>query len=124
MDLAEWMGQANFVVTTSNVIARREFLHTHPFKPYRFKQYVKAVDALKKLAASYGKTVAQFALRWAIQQPGMTTAIAGARTVQQVEDNAGVSGWQIRPEDLAKVDEILAKHIKTPVGPEFMAPRP
>lgn len=94
------------------------------FKPDRFKQYVKAVEALKKLAASYGKTVAQFALRWAIQQPGMTTAIAGARTVQQVEDNAGVSGWQIRPEDLAKVDEILAKHIKTPVGPEFMAPRP
>ena len=36
LDLAEWMGQANFVVTTSNVIARREFLHTHPFKPYRF----------------------------------------------------------------------------------------
>jgi hypothetical protein len=41
-----------------------------------------------------------------------------------VEDNAGVSGWQIRPEDLTKVDEILARHIKTPVGPEFMASRP
>jgi hypothetical protein len=36
LDLAEWMGQANFAVTTSNVIARREFFAAHPFKPYRF----------------------------------------------------------------------------------------
>lgn len=92
------------------------------FKPDRFKQYVKAVDQIRKLASGYGKTPAQFALRWALQQPGVTTVIAGARTVRQVEDNAGVSGWQIEPEDLRKVDEILEKHIKTPVGPEFMAP--
>lgn len=36
LDLAEWMGQANFVVSSSNVIARREFLLAHPFKPYRY----------------------------------------------------------------------------------------
>lgn len=93
------------------------------FKPDRFKQYLKAVDALKKLAAKYDKTVAQFALRWAIQQPGLTTVIAGARTPRQVEDNAGVSDWRITEEDIRKVDEILEKHIKTPVGPQFMAPR-
>ncbi|MHC1744129.1 MAG: aldo/keto reductase [Syntrophobacteraceae bacterium] len=93
------------------------------FKPDRFKQYVKAVEDLRKLAASYGKSVAQFALRWALQQPGVTTVIAGARTAAQVEDNAGVAGWKIAPEDLGKVDAILSRHIKTPVGPEFMAPR-
>ncbi len=93
------------------------------FKPDRFKQYVKAVDDLKKLAAGYGKTVAQFALRWALQQPGLTTIIAGARTASQVEDNAGVAGWEISASDLRKVEEILARNIKTPVGPEFMSPR-
>jgi aryl-alcohol dehydrogenase-like predicted oxidoreductase len=93
------------------------------FKPDRFKQYVKAVNELKKLAARNDKTMAQFALRWALQQPGVTTVIAGARTAQQVEDNAGVSGWQIDSKDMEKVEEILQKHIKTPVGPEFMAPR-
>jgi aryl-alcohol dehydrogenase-like predicted oxidoreductase len=92
------------------------------FKPDRFKQYVKAADALKKIAAKYGKTLAQFALRWALQQPGVTTVIAGSRTVAQVEDNVGVSGWRIEPEDTRKVDDILQKFIKTPVGPEFMAP--
>jgi aryl-alcohol dehydrogenase-like predicted oxidoreductase len=94
------------------------------FKPDRFKQYVKAVNDLKKIADSHGKTMAQFALRWALQQPGVTAVIAGARTAAQVEDNAGVSGWRISAEDLAEVDAIVDKHVKTPVGPEFMAPRP
>jgi aryl-alcohol dehydrogenase-like predicted oxidoreductase len=93
------------------------------FKPDRFKQYVNAVAQLKKLAEKYGRSMAQFALRWTLQQPGVTTVIAGARTPKQVEDNAGVSGWQIEKDDLIRVDTIVAKNIKTPVGPEFMAPR-
>ena len=93
------------------------------FKPDKFKQYVKAMNDIKKIADSYGKTPAQFALRWALAQPGVTTVIAGARKASQVEDNSGVSGWTIREEDFNRVDEILAKRIKTPVGPEFMAPR-
>jgi aryl-alcohol dehydrogenase-like predicted oxidoreductase len=93
------------------------------FKPDRFKQYVKGVDQLKKLAGKYHKSVAQFALRWALQQPGITTVLAGARTAAQVEENAGVAGWQITPEDLEGVERILKTHIKTPIGPEFMSPR-
>ena len=36
VDFCEWMATANFPATTSNVIARREFLLAHPFRPYRF----------------------------------------------------------------------------------------
>ena len=93
------------------------------FKPDRFKQYVKAVEALKKLAAKYQTTVAQFALGWALRPEGVTTILAGARTAKQAEDNAGLGRLRIAPEDLQKVEEILAGHIKTPIGPEFMAPR-
>ncbi len=92
------------------------------FKPDRFRQYTRAVDALKKIASRYGKTPAQFALRWALQQPGVTTVIAGARTQQQMEENAGVSGWEISASDMDEVEAIIKKFIKTPVGPEFMAP--
>lgn len=35
-DLAAWLGQANFAVSNSNFIARREFFAAHPAKPYRF----------------------------------------------------------------------------------------
>jgi aryl-alcohol dehydrogenase-like predicted oxidoreductase len=93
------------------------------FKPDRFKQYIKAVEQLKKLAGKYHRSVAQFALRWALQQPGITTVLAGARTAAQVEENVGVAGWQITPEDLEGVEGILKARIKTPIGPEFMSPR-
>lgn len=93
------------------------------FKPDRFGQYIKAVADLRKLAAKYHKTPAQFALRWALQQPGITTVLAGARTAAQVEDNVGAAGWCIEAEDLEQVEQILSKRIKTPVGPGFMSPR-
>jgi glycosyltransferase involved in cell wall biosynthesis len=35
-DPVSWMGEANFIVSSSNIIARREFFPAHPFKPYRF----------------------------------------------------------------------------------------
>jgi aryl-alcohol dehydrogenase-like predicted oxidoreductase len=92
------------------------------FKPDQFKKYVSAVNALKPIAASYGKSPAQFALRWTLHQPGIDCVIAGARTTKQAQDNAGVFGWTIKPEDLRKVDEILAAKIQKPISPEFMAP--
>ena len=36
IDYCEWLAMANFPATTSNVIARREFLLDHPFRPYRY----------------------------------------------------------------------------------------
>jgi glycosyltransferase involved in cell wall biosynthesis len=35
-DLCEWMGRANFPATTSNVIARADYLLANPFRAYRF----------------------------------------------------------------------------------------
>ncbi len=35
-DLAEWLGLANFPGTTSNFVARADFLRARPFAPYRF----------------------------------------------------------------------------------------
>ncbi|CAN5890641.1 hypothetical protein BH11VER1_BH11VER1_00610 [soil metagenome] len=32
----EWLGQANFIATTSNVFARSTYLKANPFRPYRF----------------------------------------------------------------------------------------
>ena len=35
-DMAEWLGLANFPGTTSNFVARADFLRARPFAPYRF----------------------------------------------------------------------------------------
>jgi len=93
------------------IFAKGDLRRNDPmFKGERFRQYVEAVNEIKEIAADYGRSPAQFALRWAIQRPGVTCVIAGARTAKQAEDNAGALGWEIDSGDLRRVDEILAGH--------------
>jgi aryl-alcohol dehydrogenase-like predicted oxidoreductase len=53
-----------------------------------------AVDAARAVAAltPAGWTPAQLALRWVIDQPGVTTVIPGASSPGQARDNAAVAG--------------------------------
>ncbi|MFT5471062.1 MAG: glycosyltransferase involved in cell wall biosynthesis [Verrucomicrobiales bacterium] len=36
VDLCEWLSVANFIGTTSNILARSAYLKKHPFRPYRY----------------------------------------------------------------------------------------
>jgi aryl-alcohol dehydrogenase-like predicted oxidoreductase len=80
------------------------------FGPEKFKDNVRAVNDLKEVAARYGKSIAQFALRWATSNPAVSTALVGCRNVAEVEDNVGAVGWTISDADLADVDAIFARH--------------
>jgi aryl-alcohol dehydrogenase-like predicted oxidoreductase len=53
--------------------------------------YPVGIEAARKVAAltPAGVSTAQMALRWIIDQPGVTTVIPGARSVQQAAENAG-----------------------------------
>jgi len=33
-----------------------------------------------------------------------------------------VMGWKIDAGAMAEIDQIVARHVRTPIGPEFMAP--
>ena len=65
------------------------------FGPEKFKDNVRAVEELKGIAARYGKSLPQLALRWAISHPAVSTALVGCRNVAEVEDNVGAIGWSI-----------------------------
>lgn len=47
------------------------------------------LDKLRPMAEDKKATLAQLVLRWTIEQPGITIALAGARNVAQAEENAG-----------------------------------
>lgn len=47
------------------------------------------VDDLRVIADQHSATVAQLAVRWAIEQPGITTALCGAKRAYQIEEVAG-----------------------------------
>jgi myo-inositol catabolism protein IolS len=65
-----------------------------------------AVERVRAVAVELGVSVAQLALRWLISQPGVTTALVGARTPPEIAENAGAVGWDLPAETLTRVQEI------------------
>jgi len=80
-----------------------------------FPRNLRVVEELKGLAARYGRSLPQLALRWTISNPIISTALVGCRTVAEVEDNVGALGWSIAEGDVAEIDAIFARHGVNPV---------
>jgi aryl-alcohol dehydrogenase-like predicted oxidoreductase len=80
------------------------------FGSEHFTDNLAAVAELQRLAAKYGKTLPQFALRWALCNPAVSTALVGFRTPEEVSENLGALGWAISSADMAEADAILARH--------------
>jgi aryl-alcohol dehydrogenase-like predicted oxidoreductase len=93
------------------------------FLPPRFKQYLEAVTLLDRFAQTrYGKGVLALAVRWVLDQPGVSVALWGARHPGELTPLRDMMGWHLDEEALAYVDQVVAHCVRDPVGPEFMAP--
>lgn len=93
------------------------------FQPPRFAQYLNAVKELDAFAlVNYDRTVLHLALRWLLDQKGVSIALWGARRPDQLDPVNEVMGWSLDEDAKAEIDRILDRNIKDPVGPEFMAP--
>jgi aryl-alcohol dehydrogenase-like predicted oxidoreductase len=72
-----------------------------------------AVEELRTLVPE-GTTMAQFALRWILMFPEVTTVIAGAKTPAQAADNTGASSLpSLNPETMRRVQEIYDTRIRS-----------
>ncbi|MGD9895983.1 MAG: aldo/keto reductase [Candidatus Methylacidiphilaceae bacterium] len=97
--------------------------HIDPkFQGESFRRYLAAVDDLRVLAQSLGCTLSQLAARWALQQPGISVVLWGARKPSQIREAAEMPPSPLSDWDLDKIDRILEERIPEPIGPEFMAP--
>jgi aryl-alcohol dehydrogenase-like predicted oxidoreductase len=93
------------------------------FQPPRYAQYLAAVGQLDELARrKYGKRVMDLAVRWALDQPGVTAALWGARHPEQLAAVSNIDGWTLDADARAEVSRIVSEAVIDPVGPEFMAP--
>lgn len=72
--------------------------------PVPMEQVYKVVDALDEVAKETGKTVPQIALNWLLQRPTVSTVIIGARNEEQLRQNIAAVGWNLTPEQVAKLD--------------------
>jgi aryl-alcohol dehydrogenase-like predicted oxidoreductase len=92
------------------------------FQGPRLTQYLAAVHELEALARGrFGKSVLALAVRWVLDQ-GPTIALWGARRPDQLDPIGEIDAWHIDEETKRDIDAILARCIKHPVSPAFMAP--
>ena len=66
------------------------------------------VRALNELAGRRGQSLAQLALAWVLRRGRVTSALIGASSVRQLEDNvAAVANLDFTEEELAEIEQIL-----------------
>ena len=66
------------------------------------------LDVVGRISEELGKTYAQISLNWLLRQDGVTAPIIGARTLEQLEDNIGASGWKLTEVQLVELSEASA----------------
>ena len=68
------------------------------------------IRALDAIATRRGQTLAQMALAWVLRDPRMTSAIVGASSIEQLEDNVrALNKLDFEPDELAEIDRCLAQ---------------
>jgi aryl-alcohol dehydrogenase-like predicted oxidoreductase len=83
------------------------------FRPPRLERNVALRDALRPVAERHGTTVSAVAVAWTLAWPGVTGAIVGARTPEQVDGWLPAASLSLGAEDL---EEIAAAIERTEAG--------
>lgn len=78
-------------------------------------------DALRPIAQRHDTTVAAIAVAWAVAWPGVTAAIVGARSPEQVDGWIAAGSLALDDADLQEIQEAL---LVTSAGTGPMAPSP
>ena len=72
------------------------------------QQKLDVVDALARIADDAGLTLIELAIAFAINHPGITSAIIGPRTMEQLASQLTAVDVTLTPEILDRIDELVA----------------
>jgi aryl-alcohol dehydrogenase-like predicted oxidoreductase len=74
------------------------------FRPGARRRLAPLSNVLHEVAAAHGATPAQVALAWVIRHPN-TIAIPGARTIEQLEENAAAADLALADDEFARLSD-------------------
>ncbi|MFC7619821.1 aldo/keto reductase [Microlunatus sp. GCM10028923] len=77
---------------------------THAWDRYANEHTWHVIDELAAVAEQTGRTMPQVAVRWLLQQPGVTAPIIGPRTPDYLEDLLGAVDWTLTAGQLDRLD--------------------
>lgn len=72
------------------------------------------VEALDAMATSKNATIPQLALGWLLHQPGVSSIIIGAKTMDQLEDNLGAVDISFTDEEYERLDALTRPEMLYP----------
>jgi aryl-alcohol dehydrogenase-like predicted oxidoreductase len=72
------------------------------------------LDVVFEISEETGKTVAQVALNWLLQMPGVTAPIVGVRTLAHLETNLGATGWTLSTEQMQRLNKVSERQLYYP----------
>lgn len=120
-DLADYHGRQGIATLVYSVLARgllsgkyaqgshfgeRDTRGTDPEFRKNLDRYAGTIEGVIKMAAKYGRTPSQVAIRWVLEHPSISCALVGVKTEEQVSENAGAAGWRLEKEDRDYLDSL------------------
>ena len=77
------------------------------------------VERLREAANVSGHTVAQLVVNWTFSQPGITSALCGAKRPDQIRETAGAMGWSLSAKQRELIEAAIAARGKAVTRGEF-----
>jgi aryl-alcohol dehydrogenase-like predicted oxidoreductase len=112
LGMVTWSPLAGGFLTGKYKVGQRELGSTRSEAKWAwFPQFFapnadETLATLLEVAAELGKSPAQVALRWVMEQPAVSSVIIGARNVAQLGDNLGAAGWRLEGEALERLNAV------------------
>jgi aryl-alcohol dehydrogenase-like predicted oxidoreductase len=92
---------------------------TFTFPPVDPDIGARGIDAVAAVAGARGVSMAQVALAWVLAQPGITSVIVGASSLEQLDDNLAAADLVLDAGELARLDAATAL---APIYPAWWDP--
>jgi aryl-alcohol dehydrogenase-like predicted oxidoreductase len=77
------------------------------FKGEMFDEANSIVQKLKDWAEDHNRDIVQLAIAWVLAHPAVSSAIVGAKSPEQVYQNAKAADWKLSESDLREIESIV-----------------
>lgn len=77
------------------------------FQPANRARVLDMLEHVGPIAKAHSATLGQVFINWLIHEPGVTTALVGARTPEQVTENAKAGSFTLTPDEQKKIRNLV-----------------
>lgn len=88
-----------------------------------FARRRRVIERLEAVAHAGGTSVAALALGWVLARPGVSIALAGARTAAQVDRNVAAAERPLTASEVSAIDALVAEAFRPPHADEALRTR-